>query len=241
MKNLKYVIIFLFLIFILSVFSSKTLFALLPDFESYKYNYTYGFLNGIANSTIMDNDTYINEPKNYYGYNILIDFEIQPNYYYYCLEDQDEVPMIRKYNNKLLYGFRVGLGYIEKGFDLGEYPKTDEFGNLLGTYQTKVLKSYVIVPVNLTLQYKYFYIKSGFYSGYLINSKEISDINSVNFDDNNFKSFDFGFDGGVGLEFILSFFTNLKIDYTYQHGFYTKNGNNISHILNIGICVSKFY
>lgn len=230
---------FLFLLIIIQpVFADSSEYD--PNPDKYEYTYIWGISSGPALSNIGNTKKYLDTPGNIKSFNLLVDFEIKSNKYEYKQNSTNNT--FEKHNGKnWFYGVKFGLGYITKGYDLGEYTKTDNTGHILGVFSTEIYKSYMYIPVNFTLYHNIFYAKAGLFTAFLINSDDSSDDLNSDFDHSIFNSLDTGLDIGAGIEIMISNKFKIKIGYTYQYSI-SKDyaGNNYSHILSLGLRSEDF-
>jgi opacity protein-like surface antigen len=236
--------IFQFLVFAIAFFalfshsSAQEEGALIADPKSNKFTTLFGISGGMNQSKVDEPEMFNNFIEFESSFQFLASFELRSNNYEYEItsyEGYDDDLLIKHYGDELHYGFRIGLGYIGKGHDLGTYTRTDDEGHVIGEFNSQVMKNYLIMPINVCLYYKILYIKTGFYSGYLLSSSattngEEDDQFNVEFDD-----FDLGIDLGVGVEVMLTNSLKVNIEYAFQKSLNGEYANdNITHMVNLG-------
>ena len=239
MKNfclfLSFLVVFLVL---LTQNSSAEENALVEDPKSSKYLSIFGLSGGINQSKVGEPEMFNNLIEFESSFQLMASFELRSNNYEYEItsnEGYDDDQLIKHYGDELHYGFRVGLGYIGKGHDLGTYTRTDDEGHVLGEFNTQVMKNYLIMPINFCLYYKVIYIRTGFYSGYLLSTRATTNGEEDDQFDVEFDEFDLGIDLGVGLEVMLTNSLKVNLEYNLQKSLNGEYANdNITHMLNLG-------
>ncbi len=142
-------------------------------------------------------------------------------------------------NRQFDYGFRLGIGYIGKGHDIGDYIKTDETGQVIGEMNSQGMKNYLIFPINACIYYKIFYLKGGLYGAKLLDVQITTDGKTETWNEHSFETFDLGIDLGAGINFNIFNNLSLSFGYTFQQTIiHEATDKNTSHLLDLGVFIS---